>query len=143
MSWTNVNLNDVPTGRELLPGSGPADANGAQAPADYTLQVLPGSKFSDKDPGKVEVNAAVVGGEFNGRRAFISYPDPAKQEWSPVAFKRLTVAIGVDVEPGESPVAYLNRVAGLHFVMPIGIRVDNENVPRQDYKLFNPKPARH
>lgn len=131
MSWTSVDLTDVPTGRELLPAG------------DYTFEVVQNSaKFGKFDPNAIEFTGAVVGGEFNGRRAFISYPDPDKQDWSLTAFKRLTVAIGVDIEKGEGPIDYLNRVAGMRVVIPVTVVKDKEGVDRQRYSILNPKPAK-
>lgn len=132
MAWSNINLNDVPTGRELLPGG------------DYTFEVVQGSaKFGKFDPNAVEFRASVVGGEFAGRPVFISYPDPEKQDWSPTAFKRLSVALGVEIADGEGPIDYLGRVGGLHFNLPVTIVKDNQGVDRQRFNILNPKPAKN
>jgi len=131
-AWQNHDLSDVPTGRELLPGG------------NYTFEVVQGTaKFGKFDPNAVEFRAAVVGGEFNGRPVFISYPDPDKQDWSLTAFKRLTVALGVEIAKGEGPIDYLGRVGGLHFNMPVSIVKDKEGVDRQRYNILNPSPAKN
>lgn len=127
--WTNVNLADVSTAYDLLPAG------------KYTFQVLPGAKYSDFRPGQVDLPAAVVGGEQNGKRVFISYPNPAEFDWSPKAFKRLTEVIGTDVEAGETPVAYLNRTAGLRFQMTAEIVKDKNNIDRQRFGIFKPEVA--
>lgn len=130
-SWTNHDLSDVPTGRELLPA------------AKYTFEVVPNTaKFGKFDPNAVEFRAAVVGGEFNGKPVFISYPDPDKQDWSLVAFKRLTVALGVEIDKGEGPIDYLNRVGGLRFDMPVTVVKDQQGVDRQRYNILNPSPSK-
>lgn len=129
--WSSINISDVPTGMELLPAG------------EYTFQVLPGAKFSDNDPGRVEASLAVAGGEHTGRRVFISYPDPAKKEWSPSVFKRLVEALGLDIETGESPTAYLNRAAGLRVVFNVKHEKDNEGVDRVRTDIFKPKPAQN
>lgn len=131
-NWLNADFSDIPTGRELLPA------------ADYTLEVVANTaKFGKFDPNALEFRAAVVGGEFNGKPVFVSYPSPEKQEWSLTAFKRLTVALGVDIVRGETPIDYLNRVGGLRFVMPITIVKDKEDVDRQRVNILNPKPAKN
>jgi hypothetical protein len=130
MSWENIDLTNVPTGMEILPKG------------TYTFSVLPGAKFSEKSAGRVEFQLAVAAGEFAGKKIFTSYPNPDEYPWSPAVFKRLTVAIGTDVEAGENPVTYLNRVANLHVDFEVKHRTDSTGVERADVNLFAPKPAR-
>jgi hypothetical protein len=128
-NWENINLTDVPTGLEIIPKG------------IYTFQIMPGARYNDRNPNKVEFQLAVVGGEFAGKRAFASYPDPSEYAWSPSVFKRLTVALGTDVEAGEDPVVYLNRVANLHVNLEVKHRTDTSGTERADVNLFAPKPA--
>lgn len=110
---------------------------------DFTWQILPGSKFNDFDPGKIDVPAAVVDGEFAGRRKFMSYPDPQKMDWSPRILKRLIESLGVEMleEEGSNPIAYLNRVAGNRFGAPIKHRKYTSDagveVTKDDINIFN------
>lgn len=94
----------------------------AAVPAgDYTWQLLPGALYRINKFNEIEelnVSAAVAEGEYAGRRAFWNYPDPTAvsktgkpMTWSAQALKKLELALGVDVLPGEDVVAYLNRVA--------------------------------
>lgn len=129
MSWQNIDLTTIPTGLEILPKG------------EYTFSILPGSKFNDKDPGRVDFTLAVAIGEFVGKRVYASYPNPDNYPWSPTAFKRLVEAVGTDVEAGETPVAYLNRVANLHVNFPIEHKVDSQGVDRANINLFKPRPA--
>src|ERR1700690_2778624 len=106
MSWANIDLKNVSTEFELVPEG------------KYTLELSSGAKYNDN--GTILASATIVSeGEFAGKRVLFSYPDPEStsskgkvQSWSAVAFKRLTQAIGVDVNEGEDHAAYLNRVAG-------------------------------
>ena len=72
----------------------------------------------------------------------MSVPDPEKYDWSPVAVKRVSVAIGADFAPEEHPIQYFNRVQGMHFVLPVSQKDDKDGVPRQQLGILNPKPAR-
>lgn len=129
-SWQDVDLRDLPTGRELLPA------------ASYTVEVLGGAKAGTFDSGAIDVPVAVVGGEFNGKRLFMSFPNPEKQDWSPTAVKRVGVALGVDFEQGEHPIAYFQRVQGLRFTLPVSIVKDKEGIDRQRLGILNPSPAK-
>ena len=129
MSWQNIDLVNLPTGLEILPKG------------EYTFSILPGSKFNDKDPGRVDFTLAVAIGEFAGKRIYASYPNPDQYPWSPTAFKRLVEAVGTDVEAGETPVTYLNRVANLHVNFPVEHKADSQGVERANINLFKPRPA--
>lgn len=136
MSWTEIDLTSISPVIEPLPDR------------EYKWQLLPGAKYSDFDPARVEASAAIAEGEFAGRKCFFSYPDPAKKDWSPRVFARMIHALGLDIMPGEEPVAYLNRAAGqgCYFTAPTKRRAmpedgaDNQ-VPKVDLVIFNVKPA--
>lgn len=128
--WQNINMSDIPTGRELLPKG------------DYEVEILGGAAAGKFDPNAVEVPLAVAKGEFAGRRLFMSFPDPDKYDWAPTAVKRVSVAIGAEFAPEEHPIAYFNRVQGMHFVLGVDIKNDKNEVPRQQLGILNPKPAR-
>jgi len=128
--WQDINLADVPTGWELLPKG------------SYTFSVLPGSKYNDRDPGRVDFALAVVGGEFAGKRIYTSFPNPQQFSWSPTVLKRFAEAIGSDPEPGEDPVTYLNRVANLHVDYDVIHKADSQGVERANINLFKPRPAK-
>ena len=130
--WETIDFSKVSTAMDLLPTG------------DYTLQILPGAKYSDFDPGRVEFAAAVVGGEQNGRRIFVSYPNPAKQDWSPKQFKKLVEVLGEDITEGESPVEYLNRNAGLRFEGTVDHRTyeaEGGKVTKAQVNIFKPRVA--
>jgi hypothetical protein len=112
MSWTDVDLTSVSTTLEPV-------GEGA-----YTFQLLPGAKFSENDPNRIEATAAITDGEFAGRRLFFSYPNPAEYDWSPRVVKRMLNALGVDAVAGENPVQALNRAAGLRFTANVSHRKD-------------------
>jgi len=136
LSWQNIDLKDVSTQVELLPAG------------VYTFELSPGAKYDDK--GAIRASATVNGhGEFTGKRVFFSYPDPESisskgkvNSWSAVALKRLEQAIGIEINPGEDKVEYLNRVAGNHFQGTVTITPANEQYPASvSLGLFNVKPA--
>lgn len=130
-TWVDLDMTDVPTGRELLPAN------------DYTVEILGGAKAGTFDAGAIDVPVAVAGGEFNGKRLFMSFPNPEKQDWSPTAVKRVAVALGVDFERGEHPIAFFQRVQGLRFVLPVSVIKDKEGIDRQRLSILNPKPAKN
>lgn len=136
MSWSEIDLTSVSTESNVLPEN-----------VDYTWELLPGAKFSRFDPGRVEAAAKVATGEFAGRVKYFSYPDPKKQSWSPGVFIRLTKAVGIEVEEGESPVDYLNRVAGSNFTAPVRHRLvpdeGGAEATKDEVKIQNVKPVRH
>ena len=62
--------------------------------------------------------------------------------------KKLSIVVGIDIEEGEGPVAYLNRAANTgnaRFVAKLGTRViikqDGTENKRQEVNLFSFKPA--
>lgn len=133
MSWAEIDLSTISTAIT------PIAAN----PDGYVFELLPGAKMSDYDPAKVEAQAAITEGEFAGRKLFFSFPDPAKQEWSPRILRRFVESLGLEPEPGESPVQLLNRGAGLRFKAPVKHRAVTEEgaPPKVDLDIFHVRPA--
>ena len=132
MTWSNVDLTTVNPAMEIVPAQ------------EYVFS-LGGAKYGESDPNRIEVNASIVTeGDFTGRKIFWSYPDPSKPkcEWAPKALKRLEMALGVDAEPMEDPVTYLNRAAGSHFSGEVYHRPATNDYPaRAELKLNSVKPA--
>lgn len=118
-------------------------------PNTYTFELSPGAKIDEK--GNLRASATIVNdGEFTGKRVFFSYPDPEgfsslgkSNQWSAVAFKRFTQAVGEDIQEGEAPDAYLNRIAGAHFQTSTTLSVPTEQYPNPGVQvnLFKVKPA--
>lgn len=133
-SWSEVDLTTVSTDNDILPEG------------KYEFELLPGARFSKYDPDRVEAAGKVASGEFAGRIQYFNYPDPAKVgEWVRGVFVRMTRATGVEIEEGESPVDYLNRAAGSHFVGAVLHRVfdkDGESVTKSDLKIGSITPVR-
>lgn len=140
MSWENVDLRDVKPGWDTV------------AEGDYTYIILPGTKLGQY--GDLQVPVSIVSeGEFNGRRLFLSYPDPTgdpvKFGWSSKALKCLEVAIGLeqDVDAGETKVEWLNRAgaAFAKFASPVTHRKKTnkagEEITVADVSLFKVRPA--
>lgn len=136
MSWTNVNIKEInPAQLDLV------------APGDYVFVLNAGAKYNER--GAILASATIESdGEFRGKKMLFSYPDPESvssegkvQTWSSVAFKRLEVALGQDVDEGEDPVAYLNRVAGGKFAAKVTAKEDNTGTKRSNIQLLNVRPA--
>ncbi len=127
MSWTTVDLTQVNPNLEIVPAKA------------FTFELLPGAKYSDRNPDDVEISVAIVGdSEFAGRRLFAKYgSDEVK------ALKRLEVAMGIDAQPGEDVVAYLNRAAGGRFSTTVRHSTPNEQYPNPKafLQLWSVKPA--
>ncbi|CAN5950563.1 unnamed protein product [Sphagnum jensenii] len=134
-SWAEVDLTTVTTDNSVLPEN-----------QDFEFELLPGARFSKYDPDRVEAAAKVANGEFAGRIKYFSYPDPNKVgEWVRGVFIRMTHALGSEIEPGESPVDYLNRMAGAHFVTKMKhrmVEVDGVSTTKDDIKIGNVKAVR-
>lgn len=136
MSWTNINF------KEVNPATVDVIAEGI-----YKLQLNAGAKYNDSQ--SILASATIAqDGEFTGKRLLFSYPDPEStsrdgkvQDWSKIAFKRLEVAMGVDMEEGEDPVTYLNRAAGNYFSGKVVVKADANGTPRSNLQLLNVKPA--
>src|SRR5882672_6516611 len=136
MSWQEIDLKDVSTAVELLPAG------------TYNFELSPGAKYDER--GSIRASATVNGsGEFTGKRVFFSFPDPTSisskgkpNTWSAVALKRFEQALGIDINGGEDPVAYLNRVAGTHFQTSVSVTPATEQYPAGiQVSLFNFKPS--
>jgi hypothetical protein len=134
-SWMEVDLTTVPTDNEVLPEN-----------QYFNFELLAGAKPSRFDPDRIECAAKVIDGEFAGRVKYFSYPDPAKVgDWVRGVFIRATRAFGVEIEKGETPVEYLNRVAGAHFSAPVKHRiVDSDGVDstKDEIKIGNIKAVK-
>ena len=64
----------------------------------------------------IDCNATIFSqGDFTGRKVFFRYPNPDLKDWSSKVMKRLTGALGVEVEDGTNPIDSLNAAAGTHF----------------------------
>lgn len=136
MSWTNINLKEVnPNLLDLV------------APGTYTFSLNSGAKYNDR--GAILASATIESdGDFRGKRMLFSYPDPESvsqdgkvQSWSAVAFKRLEIAVGTDINEGEDHVEYLNRVAGSKFSAGVTVKEDATGQKRSNIQLLNVKPA--
>ena len=136
MSWTNINIKEInPAQLDLV------------APGTYVFAINTGAKYNER--GAILASANIESdGEFRGKKMLFSYPDPESlsqdgklQTWSSVAFKRLEVALGEDVQEGEDPVQYLNRIAGAKFAAGVTVKEDNTGTKRSNISLLNVKPA--
>ena len=138
----------------------PADGFADIPDGEYTFQLLPAAKYRQQDfDGKTFVStnatAAIAEGDLSGRRVFFEFPDPSAtnkdgkpKTWSSQMLKKLSIVMGIDIEDGEAPVAYLNRAAGsgnARFVAKLGTRTwvkqDGSENKRQELNLFSFKPA--
>jgi hypothetical protein len=76
----------------------------------HTFSLLPGSGLDTN--GRLNINVAVAEGEEAGRRVFPSLPSSAFTDgWGLEVIERLSQATGVDRQPGENAIEFLNRVA--------------------------------
>lgn len=134
MSWGDIDLSTVPSDLEILP--------------EATLNfVVTGGKNNRFDPEKIDVFAKVFDGDFKGRGTIFSYPDPAKQDWSPGVFARLAASMKIPIEKGETPVAYLARAAsaGGKFTAPVKhreVEVDGLPVTKSEVNIMKVKSYR-
>lgn len=134
MSWGDVDLSTVATDLEVLP----------ESILNFVVVSAKPNKF---DAEKVDVLAKVFDGELKGRTTFFSYPDPAKQDWSPGVFARLAKSMGIPIEKGEQPVAYINRAAsaGGKFTAPIKhrlVEVDGLETTKSEVNIMKVKSYR-
>jgi hypothetical protein len=135
-AWTEVDLSTIPTDNAIIPEG------------KYTFELLPGARYSKWDAGRIEFAGKVSGGEFPNKVIYSSYPDPEKVgNWVHGVFVRMQNAAGegYEIEPNEDPVAYLNRVAGIHFVAKVLHRTydkDGESVTKEDLKIGSISPVK-
>jgi len=150
-SWANVKLSDIQIEKS---GFAPLPEG------EVVLQLLPGAEYKTKtfnDGNTVtdlDVQAAIAEGDNRGRRVFIRFPDSTStnkegkiKSWSTQALKKLQVCLGVDPFEGETPAAYLNRVAttgaarfGATLKKGKFIKTGNTE-PEVEVGLFSFKPA--
>lgn len=117
----------------------------------YTFSLLPGAstRINKFQTEELVVSAAITDGPEAGRRVFLQYPDPEsvnsetgkKATWSAQALKKLEIALGIDQAEGETPVEFLNRVAGnghSTFQLTIGPNPKNGKIGPN---LFSVAPA--
>ena len=137
MSWTEQDLVGVSIEMETLPENVP-----------FTFALLPGAKYGQWNPNKIELGAKVVEGEYAGRVSYFSYGDPTAVPSMPAALKRLELALVADgapsIETGEDPVVYLNNpdVVGKRFIAPLKHRTyerEGENITKADISIFKVK----
>jgi hypothetical protein len=107
-SWMELDLAGISTEMATVPEG------------QYVMTLLPGAKYNQWSPNKLEVGAKIAEGEYANRVVYFSYGDPEKVPTMAGAFKRLEIALaknsGVAIETGDDPVAYLNSVAGAKFI---------------------------
>lgn len=135
MSWGEIDLSTVPSDQEILPAS------------ESLNFVVTGARSNKFDAEKVDVFAKVFDGDFKGRGTIFSYPDPAKQDWSPGVFARLAKSMGIPIEKGETPVTYILRAAKLggKFAAPVKHReteVDGLPVTKSEINIMKVKAYR-
>ena len=139
MSWVEVDLHGMADEMERIPEG------------EYVFALLAGARYGKFDQGKIELAGKIVDGEYAGRVIYFSYPDPAKQDWSPAALKRLEsclVKAGAPAaEEGQDPVSYLSQedVVGAQFKALVFHRdytdSNGEEQKRTEIRLFKIKPA--
>jgi hypothetical protein len=106
----------------------------------YTFSLNAGASYNDK--GGINASAQIItDGPYRGRKMLFSYPNPDQFPWAGPSLKKLSVAIGIDVEDGEDPVEYLNRVAGSLFSSKVVNKVDKNGEDRSNLQTMSVKPA--
>jgi hypothetical protein len=135
MAWEDVDLASVPSDNEVVPEG------------EYKFELLAGAKPGKFDPDKVEAGAKVAEGDYKNRVIYFSYPDPAKQSWSPGVFVRMVKALGDTITEGETPIDILNRNAGKLFNAKVAHRLvansaTGEEEPKADLKIGSVRAAR-
>ena len=129
MSWSTINLKEINASDLNLVPDG-----------TYTFLLNPGAAYNER--GGINASATIESeGDVRGKKVLFSYPDPAEYAWSAPALKRLALATGNDVEEGEDPVAFLNRIAGSHFSTKIVNKDDKTGVKRSNLQTMSVKPA--
>lgn len=129
MGWQQINLKEINA----------SDLN-LVADGTYTFQLNAGAKYNDF--GGIYASATIQSdGEFKGKRVSFSYPNPDEYPWAGPALKRLSVVTGTDVEEGEDPVAFLNRIGGSLFSGKIVNKDDKTGVKRSNLQTMSVKVA--
>ena len=158
--WENVLWNEVeaaqnqgfeplPEGTfvfQLVPG-------GAKYRSKTFQQVVDGTP-TEISLTDINASAAIAEGDLKGRRVFFAYPDPKgtnkegkPKAWSKQVFKKLSVVLGEDLQEGEDPVSYLNRVASSgtgRFTAKLqkgNYTPQGATEPRVELNLFSVAPA--
>jgi hypothetical protein len=147
--WTNIKFGELEVN----------DGFPALPEGDFDFQLLPVAQYRTKEfDGKtyqdVNASASFVAGDLQGRRIFFSYPDPTStnkdgkpKTWSAQMLKKLSIVMGIDIEDGEDPVAYLNRAATTGAArfggkLQKGRYIpEGQTEPRVELNLFSVRPA--
>ena len=137
MSWNEIDLAGVSADMELIPEG------------KYVFALLPGAKYSQWNPNKIEAGAKIVEGEFAGRVVYFSYGDPEKVPAMVGAFKRLEIALskytGTAIETGQDPVDFLNSTSDARFISDIKHRTytnnEGETNTKAELAVFKVKPV--
>ena len=79
---------------------------------EYQFRLLGGRN----ENGRAVVATLINDGEYTGRKFTFSYPNFNEQAWGLTEFKRLTIALGLDIDDNEAAEDYLNRATGQTFV---------------------------
>jgi hypothetical protein len=100
--WENVKVAEI------------AETTGGYAPlpaGEHTFKLL-GAKMDKYRPDNLALDLVIDEGAGKGRRVFPTLPPPANNEaWPAQAIAKLGGVLGVQAQPGETPVDFLNRVA--------------------------------
>lgn len=138
MSWMEINVAGLSEEMEQIPEG------------NYVFSLLAGAKYNQWDKQKIDVAVKVDEGEFKGRVTYLSFPDPAKQSWSPQAMRKFTSVLEKDgasaLAENQDPVEYLNQedVVGHRFVAPLVQREyekDGEKQTKTDIRPFKVRPV--
>ena len=140
MSWTDVDLSGVSLDMDLIPEG------------NYVLTLLPGAREGKWNAKKIELGGKIAEGEYTGRVVYWSYGDPDGTPSMKGAMKRLTIALakstGVEIEPGQHPIEYLNNedVVGGKFIAQVLVREipateEREASNKNDIQIFKVKPV--
>lgn len=107
---------------------------------NYQFTLL-GGKTDDN--GRTFASAAVADGEFTGKRLNLSYPNFAQYEWGQTEFKRLSIALGMEIQDEEDPVEFLQRATGSTFTARVKHRADQTDPDRKfaDVVLSSVRPG--
>lgn len=102
MSWDTITVAEV---------AETAGKNTPLAEGEYTFRLL-SAKYDKYRPDNLALDLVVDEGKGKGRRIFPTLPPPKTgEDWPAQAVKKLGGVIGVDPQPGENSLDYLNRCA--------------------------------